>query len=60
MRSDTTQRDLLRESDPSLARAWRIAAETAMQDPHFTLAERARRAEYYLAQARFHETGERA
>lgn len=60
MRSDTTQRDLLRESDPSLAKACRIAAETALHDPHFTLAERERRAQYYLEQARFYETGEQA
>jgi len=60
MRSDNTQRDLLRESDPALAEGFRIAAETALRDPHFTLAEREQRAQYYLAQARFHETGEAA
>jgi len=58
--SDITQRDLIRECDPALAKAYRIAAEVALQDPNFTFAERARRAEYYLAQAAFHETGVRA
>jgi len=57
VRSDNNQRDLIRESDASLALAYRVAAETALRDHHFTQAERERRAEYYLAQARRHETG---
>lgn len=59
MRSDTTQRDLLRDCDPELARANREAAATAAVDPHFYGRVREARVRYYLQQARYHETGER-
>jgi hypothetical protein len=59
MRSDTTQRDLLRECDAELARANREAAATAAVDPHYYGAVREARVQHYLQLARFHETGRR-
>lgn len=54
MRS-TAQRDLIRESDPAKARAFREAAATARVDIYWTPAERERRAAYYEAEARKYE-----
>lgn len=47
MRSDNNQLDLLRSSDAELAKAYRIAAETAKIDPFWTPDEAMKRAAYY-------------
>ncbi|ASK91855.1 hypothetical protein Xtri_08135 [Xanthomonas campestris pv. trichodesmae] len=57
MRSDNNQRHLIRECDPALARAYRVAAEVAAVDPHFYGAVREQRVRHYLDQAAFHDTG---
>lgn len=56
MRSDTTQLDLYRHSDEAMARAYRIAAETARRDPNFTPDEGERRARAYESQAQQYES----
>jgi len=50
-----TQLDLIRHSDPELARAYRIQAETEMHNPYFTYSERETRRDYYLSEARKYE-----
>lgn len=46
-----TQLDLLRHSPAELARAYRIAADTALANPWLSALERKRRAEYYRGEA---------
>lgn len=45
------QPDLIRNSPPELARAFRVAADTARRDPHFAPDEAERRAAYYEREA---------
>jgi hypothetical protein len=45
------QADIFRDSDAARAAAFLAAAETARNDPHYTLEERDRRARYYAEQA---------
>lgn len=51
MKSDTTQRDLFRHSPQAMARAFRVAAESARTNPFETPEQGERRARYYEAQA---------
>lgn len=51
MRTEGRQPDLIRNSPPELARVYRIAADTARRDPHFTPDAAEARARYYLAEA---------
>lgn len=47
----TTQPDLLRDSPARIAEAYRQAAETELLNPHYTMAERQARHDYYAAKA---------
>ncbi len=49
------QLDLIRNSDPELAKAYRTAAETAMFNPYFTDQQKKERSAYYLELAKRHE-----
>ena len=46
-------------ADSEAAKAWRIAAETALRDPFHTQTEREKRAAHYLRAAEAIERGER-
>ena len=51
----TANLDVFDHSDEKLARAYRIAAETAAFDPYFPEAERPARVAYYTAEAERYE-----
>jgi hypothetical protein len=51
MRTEGRQPDLIRNSPPALAKAFRLAADTARCDPHFTPEAAEARARYYLSEA---------
>jgi hypothetical protein len=51
MRSEGTQLDLMRHAPAELARACRVAAETALINPYESQADRQARAAAYLAEA---------
>ena len=55
----TNNKDLFRDDPKRIAGAWRAAAETAMVDYQFTEAERQKRHDYYMAEARKHEAASR-
>ena len=60
MKSHDVQRDLIRENDSALAKAYREAAETALRNPFETPDAAQRRAETYLAIAQRYEGGGKA
>lgn len=45
------QTDIFRDDPRRMVRAYREAAETALVDPHYTLAERQKNHDYYAAEA---------
>jgi hypothetical protein len=51
MRTEGRQPDLIRNSPPELARAYRLAAETARRDPHFAPHDAEQRARFYEREA---------
>lgn len=51
------QLDVFRDSPQAKAREYRIAADTARFDPHWTEEQRAARERYYLAEAARIENG---
>lgn len=53
------QLDLVRNSDPEIARAYRVAADTARFDPFWSPEERAKRAAFYEAEAAKYENAGR-
>lgn len=59
MRSAGRQLDLVRHCDEAKARAYRVAAETALRNPWEPREARERRAAHYLAEAARHERPER-
>ncbi|SOO32765.1 hypothetical protein XFF6994_2330008 [Xanthomonas citri pv. fuscans] len=58
MRSDTTQRDIWRDRQPT-ASDWRASAEAALRNPYETPERCQRRYDYCLQQAQRCEEGER-
>lgn len=48
----SAQPNLFQHSDQAKAQAFRLAAETARRDPHYTPDEGERRAQWYEAQAK--------
>lgn len=51
MKSHGRQPDLIRNSPPELAKAYRVAADTERRNPYFTPDEGERRARHYEAKA---------
>lgn len=45
------QTDIFRDDPRRVAEAYREAAQTALVDPHYTMAERQARHDYYAAEA---------
>ena len=51
MRTEGRQPDLIRNSPPELAKAYRLAADTVRRDPHWMPSEAEKRAAFYEREA---------
>ncbi|MFC0677504.1 hypothetical protein ACFFGH_06525 [Lysobacter korlensis] len=51
MRTEGRQPDLIRNSPPELAKAYRVAADTVRRDPHWAPSDAEKRARLYEREA---------